>query len=276
MTEKRYALITGATSGIGYEFARLFAGDGYNLVIVARSEDTLEKVASELSTQNGIDVITISKNLFDPNAAREVYDEVKAKGIVVDVLVNDAGQGQWGFFKETDLERDLDIIQLNIVSLVVLTKLFMKDMLQRNEGKILQLSSVVAETPAPRFAIYAATKAFVQHFSQALINELKDTGVSLTILQPGATETDFFRKAEMETTYEYQEAAHADPAKVAKDGYEALMSGDSRVVSGVKNKVMAAMSNITPDPMNAANMRKHMEESDERNRPVKGGGDREK
>lgn len=272
-TDTRYALITGATSGIGYEFAKLFASDGYNLVIVARTQEDLDRVASELSGQHGIHVIPLAKDLFKSRAPFEVYEEVKARNIIVDVLVNDAGQGQWGFFTETELERDLDIIQLNIVSLVVLTKLFLKDMVNRNEGKILQLSSIVAEMPSPRFAIYAATKALVQHFSEGLINELRDSAVTMTVLQPGATETDFFRKAEMETTYEYQEASHADPAEVAKDGYEALMSGDSRIVSGMKNKIMVAMGNVTPDKLNAANMRKHMEESDERNRPIRGGGD---
>lgn len=266
----RYALITGATSGIGYEFAKLFASDGYNLVIVARTEERLQNVKEELSQQYGVDVQTISQNLFEHNAPFAVYDEVKAKGLTIDVLVNDAGQGEWGFFAETDLQRDLDIIHLNIYALVVLTKLFLKDMLSRGEGKILQVSSLLGQVPSPLMAVYGATKAFVLKFSEALINELKDTPVTLTVLQPGATETDFFRKAGAEHTYEYQEASHDDPADVAKQGYKALMSGDSRVISGAKNKMMAAMTNVSPDTLNAANMRKHMSESDKQNRPTHG------
>lgn len=269
----RYAVITGATSGIGYEFAKLFASDGYNLVIVSRTKEDLNKVASELAQQHGVDVIPLAKDLFEHQAPFEIYDEIKSKGITVDVLVNDAGQGEWGFFSETDIEREVKIIHLNIISLVVLTKLFLKDMLARNEGKILQVSSIVGQLPAPLMAVYGGTKAFVLKFSEALINELKDSAVTLTVLQPGATETDFFHKAGAEETYEWQESKLSNPADVAKDGYEALMSGESRIVSGAKNKMMTTMSNVMPEQALAANMRKHMSESDERNRPIKGGGD---
>lgn len=151
MTEvnnNRYALITGATSGIGYELAKLFAEDGYNLIIVARDENELRTKAEEFSGTN-IDIVTISKDLFQPNAAFELYDEVKNKGLTVDVLVNDAGQGQYGLFVEQDIRRLLDIIQLNINSLTVLTHLFLKDMVARNEGKILQLASIASQLPGP-------------------------------------------------------------------------------------------------------------------------------
>ena len=270
MTNKdsRYALVTGATSGIGHEFAKLFASEGYNLIIVARKQNELDKVAQELNSQYGVNVVPLAKDLFDPRAPFEVYDEVKEKGLTVDVLINDAGQGERGKFVETDLDRELDIIQLNIISLVVLTKLFLKDMVDRNEGKILQVSSVVGQLPNPLMSVYSGTKAFVLKFSEAVINELKDTAVTMTVLQPGATETDFFHKSGGETSKEWQENSLADPADVAKDGYKALMSGESKVVSGTKNKVMTAMSNVMPEQTIASNVRKHMEESDERNRPV--------
>src|SRR3954454_16114204 len=145
----KYALITGGTSGIGYELAKLFAKDGYSLVIVARNEDNLEAKASEFSTQFGIQVETISKDLSQPNAPFEVYDEVKAKGIRIDVLVNDAAQGQHGALVETDLQRELQIVQLNIVAYLVLTKLFLKEMVARNEGKILQVASIGGKLPGP-------------------------------------------------------------------------------------------------------------------------------
>jgi short-subunit dehydrogenase len=223
----KYALITGATSGIGYELAKLFAGDGYSLILVARSTDRLQEVTDEFK-QMGVEVTPIDKDLFKDGAAQEVYNEVKGMGILVDVLVNDAGQGQVGMFTEVELQRHLDIIHLNVISLVTLTRLFLEDMLKRDSGKILQLGSIVSKTPAPYFAVYAASKAFVLSFSEALSHELKDTNVTMTCLMPGRTDTDFFHKADMTDTKEYQKEL-ADPAKVAKDGYEALMSGESRI-----------------------------------------------
>ncbi|MEI6947789.1 SDR family oxidoreductase [Paraflavisolibacter sp. H34] len=269
----RYALITGATSGFGYEFAKLFAADGYNLVIVARHEQHLDKTAEELSQQYGVEVVPLPKNLFHPEAPFEIYEAVKAQNLTVDVLVNNAGQGEWGKFFETDLERELDIIQLNVSSLVVLTKLFLKDMMARNEGKILQVSSLLGEIPAPLMAVYGASKAFVLKFSEALIEELKDSAVTLTVLEPGVSDTDFFRKAGAEKTKAYQESDIADPAEVARDGYRALMSGNSRIISGAKNQFQSVMANVLPDSLNAAQMHRQMSESGERNRPVHGGGD---
>ena len=262
-TTESYALITGATSGIGLEFARLFAQKGHNMVIVARDEDTLEAVCEELTARYNVAVIPIAKDLFEPEAPRELYDEVKDKGLTVNILINDAGQGEYGFFAETDIRRELDIIQLNVVSLVYLTKLFLRDMLANNEGKILNVSSIAGRMPAPLLAVYAATKAFVYSFSQSVINELEGTNVTMTALLPGATETDFFYKAGMENTKEWVENPLADPADVAKDGYDALMSGDVKVISGLRNKFMVAMSNLVPDPALAKNMREsHMKNVD--------------
>lgn len=252
----KYALITGGTSGIGYELAKLFASDGYSLILVARMEDRLQQVTDEFK-QLGVEVTPVAKDLFKDGAAQEVYEEVKEMGILVDVLVNDAGQGEHGKFVETDLQRQLDIIHLNVISLVTLTRLFTADMVARGTGKILQIGSIVSKTPAPYLAVYAASKAFVLSFSEALSYELKDTGVTMTCLMPGRTDTDFFHKAQMEDTKEYQKNL-ADPADVAKEGYEALMKGDTRVVAGAMNKMMMGMLNATPDSMNAANMADNM------------------
>ncbi|RYD71954.1 MAG: SDR family oxidoreductase [Sphingobacteriales bacterium] len=260
-TNNRYALITGATSGIGYELAKLFAGDGYNLIAVARTEEDLQKVKSEFSQQYGVQVETIAKDLFQPNAAFELYDEVKQKGWTVDVLVNDAGQGQYGLFVEADIHRLLDIIQLNVNSLTVLTHLFLKDMVARNEGKILQLASIASQLPGPWQAVYHATKAYVLSFTEALISELKDSAVTLTALQPGATDTDFFNKADMQES-KILDTKLSDPVKVAKDGYEALMSGDDKIVSGFKNKAMVGMSNVMPESVVAEQMNKMQEPKD--------------
>jgi uncharacterized protein len=257
----RYALITGATAGIGYELAKLFAQDGYNLIIVARTEEDLQQRADEFSKQYSINVVSIAKDLFNPEAAFELYDEVKAKGLLVDVLVNDAGQGQYGLFVESDIRRQLDIIQLNVSSLTVLTHLFLKDMVARNEGKVLQLGSIASELPGPWQAVYHATKAYVLSLTEALIRELKDTNITLTTLQPGATDTDFFNKAEMQES-KILDTKLSDPVKVAKDGYEALMKGDDKIVSGFKNKAMVASSNIMPDTAVAAQMDKMQQPRD--------------
>ena len=241
----QYALITGASNGIGYELAKLFAKDGYNLILVSRTIEDLERVGQELSSQHGISTIPIAKDLFDPKAAFELYDEVKAKGVTINVLVNDAGQGQWGLFVETDIYRQLDIIKLNISSLTALTYLFLKDMIARNDGKILQLASIGSDIPGPFEAVYHATKAYVLSFTEALINEVKETDITITALQPGVTDTDFFNKAgAQESKLVEDKSKMADPAKVAKDGYEALMKGDDKVVSGLKNKAKLALPGI--------------------------------
>ncbi|MDB5246479.1 MAG: family oxidoreductase [Segetibacter sp.] len=250
-----YALITGATVGIGYELAKLFAHDGYNLILVARTEEDLQNRANEFSQQYGVQVVTIAKDLFQPDAAMQLYNEVKDKGLEVNVLVNDAGQGQYGLFVEQDLTRLHEIIQLNVVSLTTLTHVFVKDMVARNEGRILQLASIASQLPGPWQAVYHATKAYVLSLTEALIVELKDTGVTLTALQPGATDTDFFNKAEMQDS-KILDSNLSDPAKVAKDGFEALMKGDDKVVSGLKNKVMVGMSNVMPESMVAEQMDK--------------------
>jgi len=243
----QYALITGATSGIGYELAKLFAADGYNLVIVSRNQQQLDEKAAELR-QSGITVVPIAKNLFDPEEAFALYADLQSQHISIDVLVNNAGQGVYGEFEETDIDRELDIINLNISSLVSLTKLFLKDMTARNSGKILNLASVASKSPGPWQAVYHGTKAFVLSFSEAIREELRDTGITVTALMPGATDTDFFHKANMEDSKAVQDKdALSDPADVAKDGYEALMAGKDKVISGLKNKVQTAMTNLVSD-----------------------------
>ena len=243
----KYALITGATSGIGYELAKLFAAGGYNLIIVARDRKELETKAAEFKPY-GIQVHAIAQDLFDPGNAFAVYQEVKSLGITVDILVNDAGQGVYGLFSETDIDRELNIIDLNVSSLVILTKFFLKDMIARNSGKILNLASIASTSPGPWQSVYHGTKAFVLSFTEAIREELKDTGITVTALMPGVTDTDFFNKANMQESKAVQDkSAMANPADVAKDGYEALMAGKDKIVSGLKNKVQVAMGNLMPD-----------------------------
>ena len=254
--EKQYAVVTGATSGIGYELANLLANDGYNLVIVSRDKKMVERKANEFAQAYGVNVIPVIKDLFDVGAPFELYKEIKSKGIKVHILVNDAGQGQYGEFKDTDIKREIEIIQLNIISLVALTKLFLKDMLKKGEGKILNVGSVAGEIPGPYQSVYHGTKAFVNSFSEAIRSEVKDKGITVTVLLPGATETDFFNKADMLNAKNIQDAKLADPVVVAKDGYKALMNGDDKVISGFKNKMQVAISNILPDDMVADSVKK--------------------
>jgi len=255
MTNK-YALITGATDGVGYHLAKKFAENNYSLVIVARNEEALNKTALELKQQFNIEVKTLARDLFDVDNAFDVYNEMQVQDIKIDVLVNDAGQGLYGEFVDTDIHRELDIIQLNISSLVVLTKLFLKDMVDRGEGKILNLASVASKLPGPWQSVYHGTKAFVLSFTEAVRQEVKDKGVVVTALMPGATDTDFFRKADMLESKVVAEGKLDDPAKVAEDGYNALMNNDDKVISGFKNKAQVAMSNLMPDETVAAQMHK--------------------
>lgn len=160
------------------------------------------------------------------------------------------------------LQRHLDIVQLNVCAPLTLTRLFACDMVERGEGRILNVASIVSKTPAPDFSVYAASKAFVLSFSQALSVELEGTGVTVTALVPGRTDTDFFFKAHMDDSREYQEHSLADPAEVARDGYDALLRGESRVVSGAQTKIMMGMMNAKPDQANAETMQENMQSTD--------------
>lgn len=257
---KFYTLITGGSAGIGYELAKLFAKDGRNLVIVARSKKDLEQVAQSISSTYKVDVIPLAKDLFNRKSAFEIYDFVKSQGIEIDILVNDAGQGQYGEFINTELEREIEIIELNIISLITLTKLFLIDMVGRKSGKILNLASIASKVPGPFQAVYHGTKAFVHSFTEAIRAEVKEAGIVITSLLPGATATDFFKKADMLESKIVQDPDKlSDPADVAMDGYNALMNGDDMVISGIKNKMQIAMSNIMPDEAVAQNMYKQQE-----------------
>ena len=255
-----YALVTGATSGIGYELAKQAALKGYNLVLVANDEDRLATVSTEFK-RIGATVRTINKDLSEECAAKEVYQETREMGIRINILINDAGQGQYGMFADVDLDRHMEIIRLNVMSLVGLTYYFLNDMLRHNEGKILQLGSVVSKEPMPMMSIYAATKAFILSFTEGLINELKDTNVTMTLLMPGATDTDFFHKADMEDTKVYREGKLASPEEVAEVAFEALLNGERRIV-GPPDRIQVAMAVLTPDDVLAENQRKGLEPSD--------------
>ncbi len=250
-TTGKTALVTGAASGIGRELAKLFAQDGYRLVLVDRDSNGLNQLANELSTQHGTQTSLIAKDLADPKAPDEIY--ARRSGEFIDVLVNNAGFGTFGrFATETDLQTELALVQTNATALMHLTKLYLNDMVGRNEGKILMLGSEVSVSPSPMQAVYGATKAFIKSFSESIRNELKDTNVTVTVLMPGGTNTNFFRTAGAAHTKMADPEKTADPADVAKVGYDALMKGQDHVVEGFMNKLRVALAHVLPDPLVSA------------------------
>lgn len=236
-------LITGASSGIGLHLAHEFAKHGHPLVLVAPVESELQKIAEEFRSKNSVDVRVIAKDLREESAAQEIYDEVQ-NGAPIEILVNNAGHGQRGKFWEIPIETDISMLELNILAYLRLTKLFLPMLVSRGHGRILNTASVAAFEPGPMQAVYHATKAFVLSWSEALATELDETGVTVTALCPGPTDTDFFEKADAENTRAVQMAMA--PQDVAKTGYEALMAGKRVVVAGAINKAMVFSRHITP------------------------------
>lgn len=268
--EKKNVLITGATSGIGYEFAKLFAKKKYNLILIARNRENLRKTAIEMKDiarekNSNIEVTEIAIDLFERESAREIYEITKERRIRVDILINNAGQGEWGKFMATDLERDISLVELNINSVLSLTKFYLEDMLKEGKGKILFVASNVSKAPSPYMAVYAATKAFILSFAEALTKEIKNTNITITALQPDATDTDFFHKAKAENSVIYKEKKLASPEEIAKEGFKALKKGKKVALPGFQNKFQSILNNIISDDAVASNMEKQMQLSDKKN-----------
>ena len=242
---KEYILITGASSGIGYEMAQQLAALKYNLIITARSEDKLRAMQSELSSTYSIAVQYIAKDLGKPDQAIELYDEIKSAGLKVSHLINNAGFGNYGNFIETALEEELNMIDLNISSLVVLSKLFAKDMAARKSGRIMNVSSLLAFLPFPYQSVYSATKAFVLAFSETLAAELEGSGVVVTTLAPGTTETAFI-SSEMRATNLLKSNKPTSVKTVAAAGVELLLHGKGKKIAGFQNRFNSILARIVP------------------------------
>jgi short-subunit dehydrogenase len=233
----RYALITGATSGFGFEFSKLLASSGYNLVLVGRSLDRLRECADVLAHSYQIkNIILLSKDLLNPEAAKDIYRTTTDMGITIDVLINDAGKSEYGKFAEYDIDRDIDIIQLNITSLVSLTKFFLKDMVAKKSGKILQISSILGAYPTPLMSVYAASKIFLLAFTNGLINEFKNTNITIAALAPGLSENEFSGQMELREMRENALQKLPDPEVLSKAGFEALINGHSKIISGLNDE----------------------------------------
>lgn len=233
------ALITGASSGIGLELAKIFAKDKINVILVARSEGKLKELAAELEKQFGITVHVLAKDLGHYNTAKEIFDWCNQNNIAVDYLVNNAGIGDFGLFAESEWSRQEQMINLNITALAYLTHLFLPAMVQRKFGKIMNVASTAAFQPGPFMSVYFATKAFVLHFSEAIANELHGTGVTVTALCPGATESGFKAAAAMDDSDLFKGKKVPSSKVVAEYGYAAMQKGKRVAIHGAMNYIMA-------------------------------------
>jgi len=242
------ALITGASSGIGLELARLFAHDGYRLVLVARNRGALRALGDELQARHGIEVRVSPKDLAHPASPVELYQELQEAGFVTDVLVNNAGFGGSGPFLKTDWNNEAEMMQVNMVALTHLTKLFLPQIRAR-EGKIMNVASVAAFLPGPYMNVYYATKAYVLHFSEALAEELSGTGTTVTCLCPGPVETNFQKRANIGDTNLLRGPLLVDGREVARAGYEGLKQGKRLVIPGWKNQIMVEGLRLSPRNM---------------------------
>ena len=238
-SKEKYALVTGASSGIGYELAKLFAHDGKNIAVVARSPDKLEDLKKEVETKHGTKVRVLVKDLSDPKSPQEIFSELMKEGINVDVLVNNAGFSVYGKFSDSDWQKEAEMLQVNIVSLTQLTKLFLNKMLENKSGKILNVSSGVGFAPSPWMSVYGGTKHYVLGFSNAIANELKGTGVSVTCFCPANTRTLFYKRANAEHCRSNRRGFLAmDAATAAKLGYRALGKGKTTAAAGLQLSLM--------------------------------------
>lgn len=247
----KWALVTGASSGLGVDFARELARRGCNVVLVARREERLRHVQSELQSQHGIKALVVTLDLAQPRAPQELYDGLAAQQVAVDVLVNNAGFGVFGQEIDIPWERTHEMLSVDILALTHLTKLFARDMVRRRSGYILQVASIGAYQPSPTYAAYSAAKSYVRSYSQALNFELRGTGVSSTVVSPGVTATEFLQVAGQRRTW-FHNMTMMTSDQVAAIGVRAMLARRYSIVPGFMNWLTALLVNLTPDPWNAA------------------------
>lgn len=244
--KKGNVLITGASQGIGLEIAKVFAREGYNLILVARDKPKLSQIARELHENFKVQVTIIRKDLSHPNSCQELYTLVKKQNLSVEILVNNAGFGTFGEFAKTELDKEESMIDLNVKSLTSLTKLFLSDMLKRKHGKILNVASIAAFQPGPFMAVYFATKAYVLSLSEALSEELKGSGVTISALCPGPTASQFQERAGMQKAGLFKNRNIMSSEEVAEIAYSGLMNEKRVIIPGFRNKISAFFGRILP------------------------------
>jgi short-subunit dehydrogenase len=242
---KMTALVTGASGGIGEELARLFAADGHGLVLVARGEEKLRRLAEELGAKHNVGARVVASDLSRADAPREIFEELEREGVRVDALVNNAGIGSYGLFAETELGQELELLQINVVALTHLTKLFLPAMIARRRGYVCNVASTAAFQPGPLMAVYYASKAYVLSLSEALANECEGTGVVVSALCPGPTETGFVAAAGMQESKLFDRGAMT-ARDVALAGYRGLLAGKTIVIPGARNALLARTVGMMP------------------------------
>ena len=243
---RRTALVTGGSGGIGLELAKVLARSGYDIVLVARKRDTLEAAAGQLEGKFKITAHVFAADLRRQEAPQAIFDFLRNENIPIEILVNNAGFGLGGEFSETDLDRELEMIQVNIAALTQLTKLFLPAMIKRKSGKILNVASTAAFQPGPLMSVYYASKAYVLSFSEALAEELRDSGVTVTALCPGPTKTEFAATAQVGHSRLFTLFGVAAATSVAEFGYQAMMQGKRVAIPGARNKLVAASHRFFP------------------------------
>lgn len=239
------ALITGSSNGIGYELAKVHAEKGGNLVLVSRSKNKLDELKKELEEKHNIKVYTIGKDLSVQGSAKEVYDELEQQKIQVNYLINNAGVGCIGLFAVSEWERQEKMINLNIISLTHLTRLYLTDMIKQGSGKIMNVASTASFQPGPTMAVYFATKAYVLSFSEALYNEVRDSGITVTALCPGSTESGF-HVAAISDNRQLKSRKLPSSRHIAEYGYRAMMEGKSVAIPGLKNQILTTSIRFLP------------------------------
>ena len=243
---KKTALITGASNGIGLELAKIHASKGDDLVLVARNKSKLDELKAELESQYKISVYTIGKDLSANHSAQEVYDETTKQNLQIDYLINNAGFGNFGMFAETDWNREFEMINLNITTLTQFTKLYLQDMVKRRSGRIMNVASTAAFQPGPTMSVYFATKAYVLSFSEAVSNEVRDKGVTITALCPGATETGFQTAGGLDESKLFKGKKLPTAKQVADYGYKAMIKGKSVAIHGIMNYILSNSVRFVP------------------------------
>lgn len=253
------AVITGASTGIGRELAHLCARDGYDLLLIARSQSKLESVTAEIRRATGRTVLIVPKDLSRLNAPREVFEETARSGLVVDLLINNAGFGLLGRFWELDRQEQTEMIQLNVSALTELSRLFLPGFIQQRRGRILNVASTAAFQPGPLMSVYYATKSYVVSFSAAIHNEARDYGVTVTCLCPGPTQTEFQQRAGTSGTKLFESRKPMDAATVARIGFNAMKAGKPLVIAGRLNALMAFLTRFAPIGLTASMARRFQE-----------------
>ena len=246
MGERPVALVTGASMGLGAEFARLLASEGYDLVLTARSGERLATLKKEVENLHGITAQVLVADLADPRAPAAIHERMQSGGIQIDVLVNNAGFGMYGKFSDSELQTEMEMIQVNIVALVHLTKLFVRDMVARRRGRIINVASTAAFQAGPMQSVYYASKAFVLSFSEAIGNELKGTGVTVTALCPGPTPTGFQERANIGGLRGLRLMMRVSPEAVVRAGYSGMKHGRPVVIPGVLNNIHVFLLRLVP------------------------------